>query len=385
MKISAIICEYNPMHAGHLHHIEETKRLSGADKVICIMSGSFTQRGEPAIFDKFARTKAALSGGADLVIELPTSFCCASAEKFAYGGVFIADSCKIVSHLSFGCENADADALKAIASSFNAETQEYKAQLKLHLKSGASYPSARAEALNLFIPGAKQILSSPNNILAVEYLKALERLKSKIEPVLISRKGSGYLESEIKAIPSALAIRNAVFSGAPLSSFIPKELYSCFSGLSAVHPSTLFFPAMFKLRTMSNEELTEIDGVDEGLEYRLKSACKIAKSYDELISLVKTKRYPQTRIKRIILNIILDIKKAGPVSPSYIRILGVKKESRELLSMLSKSASLPVIISPVDVIDHELKRDIIACDIRALLQSPSGNSSCDFTTGLIVL
>ena len=136
---------------------------------------------------------------------------------------------------------------------------------------------------------------------------------------------------------------------------------------------------------MSNEELTEIDGVDEGLEYRLKSACKTAKSYDELISLVKTKRYPQTRIKRIILNIILDIKKAGPVSPSYIRILGVKKESRELLSMLSKSASLPVIISPVDVIDHELKRDIIACDIRALLQSPSGNSSCDFTTGLIVL
>ena len=197
MKISAIICEYNPMHAGHLYHIEETKRLSGADKVICIMSGSFTQRGEPAIFDKFARTKAALSGGADLVIELPTSFCCSSAEKFAYGGVFIADSCKIVSHLSFGCENADADALKAIASAFNAETQEYKAQLKLHLKSGASYPSARAEALNVFIPGAKQILSSPNNILAVEYLKALKRLKSKIEPVLISRKGSGYLESEI--------------------------------------------------------------------------------------------------------------------------------------------------------------------------------------------
>lgn len=382
-KISAIICEYNPMHAGHMLHIAKTRRLTSCDYVVCIMSGSFTQRGEPAVFDKFSRARAALCGGADMVIELPTLFSCASAEKFAMGGVFLADSSNIVDHLSFGCENADISLLDKTAHLLCDQPDTFRSSLKNHLDSGMSFPRARERAVCSILPEAEGVLSSPNNILAIEYLKALIRLKSKISPVAVKREGSAYLEKQLLDVPSALALREALKKDENLNSLIPSEINTY--SRPAVFCDALFLPAMLKLRTMSVSQLDEIEGVSEGLSYRLKDASKYAESYDELLFLIKSKRYPLSRLRRILLNIILDIKKDAPALPSYIRVLGVKKSARPLLTLLSSNSSLPVVVSPVGICDPELARDIAASDIRALLESPSAPACEDFTHGLIVI
>ena len=383
-KISAIICEYNPMHAGHMHHISETRRLTGCEYVVCIMSGSFTQRGEPAVFDKFSRTRAALVGGADMVIELPTLFACASAEKFALGGVYIADRMNIVDCLSFGCEDADVDSLKRLAAMLCDEPAPYRAALRRFLDEGMSFPSARVRAVRELFPDTAGLLASPNNILAVEYLKALRRIDSKIAPVAVRRDGSGYLDTRLSPLPSALAVREALKRGDALDGLLPDELGACFSR-PALFSEALFLPAMLKLRTMSIPELDAIEGVAEGLSYRLKEAAKTAKSYDELLELTKTKRYTHARLRRVLLNVILDIKKDAPALPSYVRVLGVRRGSKALLSELSHRSELPVVVSPAGCSDPELLRDLAATDIRALLESPPAPAAEDLTHGLVIV
>lgn len=384
MKISAIICEYNPMHSGHLHHIAETRRITGCDKLICIMSGSFTQRGEIAVYDKFSRTRAALSAGVDMVIELPTLFCTASAEKFAYGGVYIAHMSGIIDYLSFGCENADMQTLGVLAKILIDEPAQYRLNLKSFLDTGMSFPSARANALSLISPQYSDIINSPNNILAVEYLKAVYRLNSSINAVAIPRKCSGYLDTELKELPSAMAVRSAIKRGISPFDLLPQDIASCYNS-PAVFTDSLFIPVMLKLCSLSEEELSKIEGMEEGLAYRLKSASKTAKNYSELICTIKSKRYTQTRINRLLTNLLLDVNKGSAQAPEYIRILGVRKESRLLLSMLSKHSKLPIVVSPASFNHPELKRDILATDIRALLENPPGDFSCDYTSPLIVV
>ncbi len=384
MKISAIICEYNPMHSGHTYHIAETRRITGCDKVICIMSGSFTQRGDIAVYDKFSRTRAALTGGADMVIELPTVFSTASAEKFAYGGAAIAHLTGTVDCLSFGCEDEDINALSSIADLLNDEPLEYKGLLKAALDKGMSFPSARAKAISQIIPNAERVISSPNNILAIEYLKALKRLNSSITPIAIPRKGSGYLDKELSSIPSAMAVREGLSKGEKLASMIPHELAACYSR-PALFNESMFIPLMLKLRSMDEEDISLISGVEEGLSYRIKGASKRAGSYEELVSMIKSKRYTETRIKRILSSVLLNIKKDAPTSPEYIRILGVRKDSRELLSMINRRSGLPVVISPAAFPHPELKRDILAADIRALLEIPPAPAAEDLTSPLIVV
>ena len=379
MKISVIICEYNPLHAGHVYQIDKTRELTGCDKVIAVMSGSFTQRGEPAVYDKFKRTKAALLNGIDMVVELPSLFSSATAEKFAYGGVFTANSLGVCDYLSFGAENAELSALYKIASFLTNEPAEYKEALKAGLKNKLSYPSARRDALLSYFPGYEELISSPNNILAIEYLKALIRLKSDITPIAIERKGSSYHERVINDVPSATAIREALKRNEDISGFskVPPG--------GEVLSESLFLPLIIKLRASSPEELKNIEGISEGLEFSVIKAARTAKSYEELIELIKSKRYARTRVSRILLNILLDIKKGAPAAPEYIRVLGIKKNSKELLSLMAKNASLPVITSPAAFNNKELKRDILATDLRAALEKPAGEAFKDFSTPLITI
>ena len=223
MKICAIICEYNPLHYGHLYHIQKAKELSGCDAIMCIQAGNFTQRGEPAISNKYVRARMALEAGADIVVQIPTAYCCSSAEIFSLAGVKIANSFKNVTHLAFGCETENYELLKEVAKFFANEPKEYKDKLKKFLDQGDSLPVSRQKAVEEMMKEDKvvfseitetlNILTKPNNILAIEYLKALYKTKSKIEPIFTTRSNSDYNSADLNGKDSsATAIRTRLIS-----------------------------------------------------------------------------------------------------------------------------------------------------------------------------
>ncbi len=389
MKISAIIAEYNPLHLGHKYHIMETRRKTGCDKVIAIMSGNFTQRGEPAVFDKWARTRMALLTGIDLVIELPVCYAASSAERFAGGAVRRLDALGCVDTLSFGSEYADLSALENIAHALSEESPAYRAQLSDELQKGKSFPAARNAALSHFLPDTPTgLLSAPNTILAVEYLKALRRQRSAIRPFAIRRDSDYHADALREAMPSALAVRNALRKGdASALSALPKEI--AFLCAHPVFPEKLFLPVLYALRSASPEQLSEIYGVSEGLEYKLSSAAKTTGDWETLIQSVKSKRYTRTRISRILLACFLGITKdlqAGiDASPAYARVLGVRKDSLPLLSKLTESSGIPVITQPKGYEENpSLALDIRASDLYGVLAAPVLPSGRDYTEGIII-
>ena len=221
MKICAIICEYNPFHNGHFYQLCEAKRLSGADAILCIMSGNFVQRGEAAIMDKFTRAKHAIQAGADIVIELPTVFATSNAELFAKGAIHILSSIPAVNTLCFGCETANSQAIIKAATLLLKEPKDVSQKIKLSVSNGKSYAKARAEAWENLIP--KEMLASSNNILAIEYTKALLAIKSKINILPISRIGGAYNETNLqKSYSSASAIRTAIQNNVEIKTQIPQ-------------------------------------------------------------------------------------------------------------------------------------------------------------------
>ncbi len=357
MKTLGIITEYNPFHLGHQYMIEEAKRKSDADRVIVVMSGSFVQRGEPAFFDKWTRAKAALLNGVDMVLELPVLFATANAETFASAAVRILEDTGIVDILAFGSESGNLPALQEAAKLMTNETEEYRALLKAHLDEGLSYPSARSKALETISNINSEILSQPNHILALEYLKALDRYQCNMIPIAIKREGSAYHSTSLKSkFASASAIRSGILEEQLSESLgqVPENASALYSKALSLGTAPVLWKNYagslnYKLRTMSTEDLRQIFEVTEGLENRILRSIDSSYEIDDIIEFIKSKRYTRTKIQRILLHILLDIKGAEvsyfmkkPYMP-YIRVLGFRKESAELLGDLTMHAKCPVL------------------------------------------
>ena len=334
MKISALIAEFNPFHAGHKLLIDHMRQES--DGIIAIMSGNFVQRGECSIYKKAERCRAALKNGVDLVLELPAVFALSSAEGFAKGGVKILDACKVVDTLWFGSECGDIDALKTLADILNEESPFFRKELDKKLSLGASFPAARTFALSKMGADAS-VLKSPNTILAVEYIRALKSIHSDIKPVTIKRIGAGYNEKSCTGeIPSASFMRSLIQNGEDADKYM---LYN--------YESTPLFMKNFnafialRLKTASVQELCLLPDCNEELAVRLKKASYL-NTFDEIVSAVSTRRYTQSRIRRILCNLLINNCFKTLPEPTYIRPLGFSEKGGKILKEMKKTASLPI-------------------------------------------
>lgn len=330
--------------------IEQGKK-AGAEKTVCVMSGNFVQRGEPAVCSKWRRTEMALKCGADLVVELPVLWAVSSAERFAYGAASILNAMGCVDNLLFGCENADSASLFSVASLCLSE--EYSEVLKEFLSEGLSFPAAREKAvLSISDEKTAEILKTPNNILAVEYCKALLRLKSSISPVCVNRTGVDHDSENLnEAFASASAIRKMISSDYKTAvDFMPSKSFELLKkandeGRLLKDFKNLDLPLISMLRRADASEISLVPDVFEGLEYKIKEAARSGTSFGEIADLVKSKRYTHSRIRRILLLFYLGIyTKDLADNPPYIRVLGFNSRGRELLSQMKKTASLPVIM-----------------------------------------
>lgn len=419
MKTIGIIAEYNPFHNGHAYQINEIKKRTGADYVVIAMSGDFVQRGTPAIIDKYARTKMALSCGADLVIELPAIWATASAESFAMAGVTLFDKMGCIDGLCFGAETNKLPLLSMLAETLANEPAEYQALLSSYLKEGLTFPAARAKALcgHFHSDAVSSILNEPNNILAIEYLKALKRRSSSIEPLLLKREGAGYHDTEMLTdttvpIASATAIRetllNTVARTNPLSNsetdtgFIlqadassPKSILQITDKLTTCMPATAketlnnyleSRPFMqtndfssilgYQLLNVAKEELAAIGDCNPDIANRLSKNRSQFSSFDKFCELNKSKDTTYTRINRILLHLILKIATQDYLRAKnldyipYLRILGFQKASSILLKELKSTACVPVISKLADassLLSEDamwlLEKDIFAADL----------------------
>lgn len=412
MNICGIIAEYNPFHNGHAYHIEQTKKETNCDAVVVIMSGNFIQRGVPALFDKWTRTKMALQGGADLVIELPMFYATSSAEYFAQGSIGLLDGLGVVSNVSFGANTNDLDALKRIANVLYLEPENYKKLLHSELKKGTSYPIARSNALKNFLKkeyNAKyiaDILLDPNNILAIEYLKALLYSNSQIKPVLIERKGTTYNSTNIvDNMCSATAIRNLLEKNElkTVENVVPDEVFKMINqeivnGRAPMFLSNYEKEILYTLRKTSTADLANIADVSEGLENLLKKASNDGMELENVIDIVKTKRYTRTRIQRILLHTLLDVRKTDVEdykhNPQYIRVLGFTKNGEKVLSQIGNLSNLPVVTSVSKFLKNAnetskkmMEKDIMASNIYTLgYQIPKYRTvNTDYTTPIVTL
>lgn len=348
MRICGIICEFNPFHNGHKYLLERAKELSGCDKILCIMSGSFTQRGDIAVMDKFMRARHAVLCGADAVLELPAAFAVAPAEIFAKGAIKILSSIPEVTTLAFGCENADADFMCA-ARLLIEESPQFKSILNAKLADGESYIRSYAEAFEA-CGGEKNLLTNPNNILGVEYAKAILKLKSNIEILPIERIGARYGDSELKGnFSSASAIRSNP-QNALIKDNIPDCVFADFKDFAEKNYRFEEF-LRFKLLQSSPDTLQKIYGCSEGLENRLISLTSLP--FNELLENATARRYSASRIKRILCANLLELYKDDCEnylqSPLYIKPLAVQNEgANEILSALAKS-EFPLILKQRDL------------------------------------
>ena len=385
MKVSAIVAEYNPFHNGHKFHIEETRRKTGCDCVVAVMSGNFVQRGEPALYNKWLRAEAAVRSGADLVLELPAAYACAGAEFFAKGAVKIINRLGCVDHISFGAEETSLDTLKDIAKLLAFEDKEISSAIKGYMDEGMSYASARSKALAGSAPeGYAEIISKPNNILAVEYLKQLILTESSIGPVLIERKAAGYYEEDPdEKFAGAGKLRDILRDGEDIKSisdYIPEECLEIYRDEHLCFSEDMFELIAYKLITESSEKLAEIDSVVEGLENRARKAVKDAIDQESLIDLIKSKRYSRTSIQRMLVRILLGIKSSDmrafeTCSSSYARVLAFNDTGAKLIRKIKKQDRPDIkIITNINrekIEDKVLKRmlelDILASEIYDLI------------------
>lgn len=375
MEITAVIAEYNPFHFGHRYQLEQIKKHS--DAAVVIMSGPFVQRGEAAITDKWTRARAAILNGADLVLELPVIFALASAREFASGAVNLLNKTGVINNLCFGSESGDKSALINAADIIEHEPPEISAKIKYLISSGISYPAARERAFSGIIPDG--LLSSPNNILAIEYIRALIRINSSIEPMPILREGSGYHDIDINKFASASGIRSRIFSGQNISDLLPFSDFDVYS-TSALDTAVTAF-----LRTITPEQLSQISGVSEGLENRILRAAMEYSSIDDIAASVKTKRYTLTRIKRILLSALLGITHELAASdPNYIRVLGMNSKGSDILRLMKKN--ITVITKVANYKEHD---PVFAADLRAQnifsLCGGRKKGNADLTTSPVII
>ncbi len=358
MEIAGIITEYNPLHTGHVHLLEETRRRLGENgAIVCVMSGDFVQRGDFAILGRQARAKAAVLSGADLVLELPLPWAVSSAERFAWGGVQTLLSTGLVTRLAFGSECGDADALMRVAGALLCE--EFPERLRSELSTGAGFAVSRQRAVAaLLTPEDAALLESPNNTLGVEYCKALLRCGHTVRPMTIRRMGAAHdADPAAGEHASASAIRRALAEGrqeAALAMMAPamRELYieESAAGRAPVFGTVCERSVLAKLRSMEEADFAALDEGREGLYRRLYAASRSAVSVEGLLEEVKTKRYAYARLRRMVLWAYLGLDPhTFPETPPYLHLLAANRTGRQLLAQMKTTASLPVLTKPADV------------------------------------
>ncbi len=366
-KLCGIICEYNPFHNGHLYQIEEIRRRGEFDGIVCLMSGNFVQRGEAAVLEKHIRAKHAVLAGADIVLELPTVFATAPAELFAKGAARILSSLPSLATLCFGAETADKQAFLSSARALLDEPEEISAKIKRNMDAGFSYAKARSEAWKELLPS--ELLLSPNNILGLEYTKAILQSGAQIDILPLARIGGGYKDERLQAYPSATAVRGAIASGVSRIEGVPAFVQA---DLPRALETTLESLEKYALLQKSAQDIASVCDCTEGLENAFKRAASLPVS---LVESLTSARYTSSRIRRIALQTLLEIPKSlileGLSSPLYLRVLAANARKKELLSALE--GEFPILLRAHDedglqgVAKQLFQRDIFAEKLYALL------------------
>jgi predicted nucleotidyltransferase len=381
MKSVGLIVEYNPFHNGHAFHLQASKEAAEADVVIAVMSGNFLQRGEPALVSKWQRTKMALLNGVDIVFELPYRFATQKAETFANGSVSILDAVGCDS-LCFGSESGDLSSFIQTIDYLKDQQNSFNENIKWHLDTGVSYPKALSLAFKQ-LPNANNYLdlAKPNNILGLEYIKAIQRQKSSVSPMTIPRKNADYHDEHFASatIASATSIRKAIFtdnaSQAEINQYVPEQtkllLKDYVQQFQGFHQWENYWSYLqFRLIHSSPSELREIYEMEEGLENRLQAAALVTDNFHKFMQQIKTKRYTWTRLQRLCVHILTNTKKEEMTrhseKASYLRLLGMTSIGREYLNKKKSHLSLPLISKLASFKEKEINLDIKAARIYSL-------------------
>lgn len=386
MSIAAVICEFNPFHNGHKYLLSQI-RAKGYDTIICVMSSSFTQRGEVALLDKFVRTQVALKNGADLVVELPLPWSVSSAERFAKGGVEIIKALSVADTVFFGSESGNIELIKKAA--LATEDERVKSLLTDFMEKGDYYPLALEKSVEaVFGEEISSVLKTPNNTLGVEYMKELTKYSIKADT--IKRTGTEH-DSDLTCdeFASASFIRNALKTSGDFSDFVPDFNDETFENPAFEELGNR--AVLLKLKTMTKEELINTADVTEGLENRIAEAAKTAQTIEELLSMIKTKRYTMARLRRIIMSAFLGITKDIQSKPvPYLRFLGMTEKGSVALSLAAKKASLPIVTNVAPALNNlqghaleTLNLEIKATDTRTIFEKNISPCGKDFTAGII--
>ncbi|MCD8509668.1 MAG: nucleotidyltransferase [Bacillus sp. (in: Bacteria)] len=384
MNILGIVVEYNPFHYGHLHHLKASIKETEADITVAVMSGSFLQRGEPALTDKWTRTRMALQAGIDIIIELPYIYSTQKAEIFADGAVSLLNAIGC-NQICFGSESGEVDLFEASVLKVKEHEKELDKEIQNHLKTGVSYPRAFSQAFQSVFRNIDVIdLSQPNNILGFHYVKAIHKLDAAIRPFTVKREKAQYHDKELttgQIIASATAIRKKlIIEGEQLEGiyqylppFTLKELKRHLTNQeSFVHWENHFPYLQYKLLTSSSSELKEIYECEEGLEYRVLKYIEHADSFLDLMEKMKTKRYTWTRLQRFFVHTLLNTSKAfmeehcHPLTPAYIRILGMSEEGQQFLSTRKKELDIPLATRASELNHPVLHKDTLASQLHSL-------------------
>ena len=337
MKITGIICEYNPFHLGHLKQFHKIKEQNPDSGIVCLMSGNYVQRGHPAIFDKSVRAKAALLSGADLVLELPVTAALSSAEGFASEGVRILSS--ICDDLSFGAETGSVESLMQIAEALVSE--KFSVLLKKELETGLSFPAARQQAIEKMGYNG-QLLSLPNNILAVEYCKAILTQNTNLKPMPIQRLGDYHSTIPDNENPSATFIRTIIERGEKWSNYAPNTTHECYKNASVHSLNQAESAILYRLRTMSDSEYENLPYGTEGLWHKLMKNARRYATLEEIITQTKSKRYTRTRLDRMILCAFLGLAVENLARPApYVRVLALNDKGRKILLKARQFGDFP--------------------------------------------
>ncbi|SHI08440.1 Predicted nucleotidyltransferase [Sporobacter termitidis DSM 10068] len=383
MKTAGIICEYNPIHKGHVRHIEATRGLVGEDcAVVCVMSGNFTQRGDFAVFQKHARAASAVAAGADLVLELPLACALSSAERFARGGVMLLNALGVCTHISFGSETGETDSLREVAECL--ATDEVNNCVAEELKTGVSYARARYAAAGKILGKKADVLLTPNNILAVEYLKALGETASAMAPLTVKRFGAAH---DSDGAESASALRRLLKEGAEPWGLMPARSAEILkreieAGCGPVFIENAETALLSRLRLLPDEAFAALPDAAEGLALRLRRFCRTMPTVQSILESAKTKRYALSRLRRMLLCAALGLTD-GQVGapPAYIRVLAMNQKGMGVLREIGKKSALPVITKPAQAraLDGPAKamflKEAAATDFYALAYPKQENRS----------
>lgn len=389
MGVLGLITEYNPFHHGHLHHLDESKKITGASHTVAVMSGHFMQRGEPAIADKWTRASMAVACGVDLVLELPTVYACSTAEQFACGSIQLLDRLGCVTDVCFGSEIGDTSIFKLIGSLLADPHPEYSFHLKKELALGVPFAAAQEQALLYIIEChfpdmlslAKQIFNRPNNVLGMAYAKYIRKIGSSMKLHTIQRIGAGYHDlTTHHLISSATGIRRLYQESQEITAiepFLPKKAYEKLvigisEGRGPVFHHAFHQDLLTLLKRSSLKELSNLPDVSEGLEYRIMECIRHSGTIDEFLICVKNKRVPYTRLHRMLIHLLLNLDRhslapcTSDSAPLYGRILAFNDRGREIIRMCQSASTIPLINKTANFNPetHEIKQ-LLDIDFRA--------------------